>query len=230
MYTANKRQKKHRTLFKFILFVTPFILIGAGIIWFVFFRVDDSTSTNFSKGGSQVAVVKPSVQDFTTEIFKISLPTGWVELGKKNPSSNEVYYEYQSKVKDYENRYMRIYVDVMPKQYALNRLMPISVVENRISPGTISDDCKTFTGAPLSGTGSVQQASTWTARWQGVDFVCDLARPQNYSGTSSEEEGMAVTLVGKNGVKHKYFFVYIDHNVRPEYQIFTDALKSFETV
>lgn len=230
MYTANKRQRKHRTLFKYVLFVTPFILIAAGVVWFAFFRTDDSTSTNFSKGGSQVAVVKPAVQEFTTDLFKLSLPSGWAELGKKNPTSDEVYYEYQSKIKDYDNRLLRVYVDVMPKQYPLNRLLPITVVDNRISPGVLSDDCKSFTGAPLTGTGVAQQTATWTAKWQGVDFICDLARPQNYAGTASQDEGNAVTLVSKNGAKHKYFFVYIDHNVRPDYQIFTDALKSFETI
>jgi hypothetical protein len=230
MYTANKRQRKYKTLLRFSLFAIP-LIIGIGVaVWFVFFRNPDDSSTNFARSGAEVAVVKPAQQDFTNELFKVTLPVGWASDGLKNPIAPEVFYEYQSKVKDYENRYMRIYVDSIPKDYALNRLMPITVVDNRMIPGVLSDDCTTFTGAPLSGTGAARQSNVWTAKWQGVDFVCDMARPQNYSGTASADEGYAVTLVSKNGTKHKYFLVYIDQNIRPDYSILTEAIKSLQTL
>lgn len=109
--------------------------------------------------------------------------------------------------------------------------MPITLVENKIVPGILSDDCKTFTGAPLDkSVANSASASTWTAKWQGINFVCDMARPQNLIGTASEEEGIGNTITGSDGKKHRYFFVYIDHNVNPDYGIFTNALKSFQTL
>ena len=56
-----------------------------------------------------------------------------------------------------------------------------------------------------------------------------MAKPQNLTGTASEDEGIGNTIVSSDGTKHKYFFVYIDHNVAPDNKIFTEALKSFET-
>ncbi|MFO0882154.1 MAG: hypothetical protein U0491_01775 [Candidatus Saccharimonadales bacterium] len=214
-----------------MLFTLPFLAGFLFVIWFVFLRnSNDSSTTNFSKAGGQVAVVTPQQKTFTTEYFSISLPSGWEFLGKKNPTSEEVYFEYQSKIKDYDNRLVRVYVDVYPKEYALNRLLPVTVVDNRLVPGTLSDDCKSFTGAPLGGTGASRSANTWAAKWQGVDFTCDMVRQQNYSGTASQEEGNQVTLVSSTGQKHKFFIVYIDQNVRPDYQIFSEAVKSFQTI
>jgi hypothetical protein len=104
------------------------------------------------------------------------------------------------------------------------------VVDGKIIPGVISDDCTTFTGAPSPGSGGRSSNQIWSAKWQGVKFACSMSKPDNYVGTASVEEGYGITLLSQKGVKHKYFFVYIDHNVRPEYQILTDALKSFETL
>jgi len=231
MYTANKRQRKYRTFLKFTLFISPFILAIIGVIWFVFLRNNDSVSSNFNKEGAQVAVVKPATKDFSNEMFKIVLRSSWQAHGKQNPFSNQVYYEFQDAAKDNNNRWLRVYVDTFPKDFALNRLLPVSIIDNRIIPGIISDDCTTFTGSPLTVVGgSKTTADTWSAKWQGVDFVCSMTNPQNYTGTASVEEGISTTFVNSDNTKHKYFFVYIDHNVRPDYSIFTDALKSFQTL
>lgn len=230
MYSANKRQRKHKVFMRFMLFVTPFILIIGLLIWFIFFRTVDS-SASFSRSGAEVAVVKPATKDFTNDLFKISLPTTWESLGKKNPYSDEVFFEYQNQQKDYDNRWLRVYVDTFPKGYPLNRLMPISVIDNRVVPGVLSDECSTFTGAPLQGAGTQSASQTWTAKWQQIDFICDMSKTVgNKSGTASSDEGYGVTVAGSDGTKHKYFFVYIDHNIRPEYSIFTDSLKSFKTL
>lgn len=232
MYTANKRQRKYRTFLKFTLLISPFLLGILGLIWFVFLRNNDSISSNFNKQGAQVAVVKPATKDFSNEMFKITLRSNWEAHGKQNPFSNQIYYEFQESIKEKEggSRWLRVYVDTFPKDFALNRLLPISVVDNRIIPGIISDDCTTFTGSPLSTLGAKAGADTWAAKWQGVDFVCSMTNAQNYTGTASAEEGIGTTFINSDNVKHKYFFVFIDHNVRPDYTIFSDSLKTFQTL
>lgn len=230
MYAANKRQRRHKIFMRFALFVTPFILAIGLLIWFILFRSTESTSTNFARSGAQVATVKPATKDISTDLFRISLPTTWEALGKKNPFSDEVYYEFQSTQKDFDNRWLRVYVDTFPKDYPLNRLMPINIVEGRVVPGTLSDECSSFTGAPLDARTGQATGQNWTAKWQGTDFICDMTKASNKSGTASIEEGYGVMIKSGDGTKHKYFFVYIDQNIRPEYQIFTDALKSFKTL
>lgn len=231
MYTANKRPKKYRLFLKFVLFLLPFFLVAIGIIWFVFFRNNSDVRSDFIKEGGQVIVAKPATIDLSNEYFKITLQSAWVANGKKNPFSDQVYYEFQNKAKGEDNRFLRVYVDVFPKDFALNRLQPISVVDNKIVlTANISDECDTFTGAPVDKKDNKVLSDIWMAKWQGIDFVCSMTNPLNYAGTASIDEGLGTTFVNSNKVKHKYFFLYIDHNVRPDFQIFTDALKSFETL
>ena len=230
MYTANKRPKKYRLFLKFLLFLTPFILIAAGIMWYVFFRNNGDITSDFIKEGGQVIVAAPATKELENEHFKITLQTSWVANGKKNPFSDQVYYEFQNKAKNDDNRYLRVYLDVFPKDFALNRLQPITVVDNKIIPtANISDECDTFTGAPVDKKETKNRSDRWMAKWQGIDFVCNLTNPQNYAGTASIDEGLATTFINSKNEKHKYFFLYIDHNVRPDFQLYTDALKSFAT-
>jgi hypothetical protein len=230
MYTAYKRQTKRRVFFRFVVVVIPLLLIMISVIWFLFFRDQSSESTNFSKVGAEIAVVKPETKDFTNEYFKITLPASWESLGKKNPFIDQVYYEYQSKLKNYDNRWLRVYVDVYPPHFAINRVLPVSVKDNRVAVDSndgVSDECWTFTGAPL-GSNDSAAGQTWSAKWKSISFTCDMNKNRNYTGAASEIEGYGLALVNKDGQKHKYFFVYIDSNVRPDYGIFEDSLRTFE--
>lgn len=229
MYSVNKRQKQQLIFFKFLLFVIPCLMILGLIIWLVFFK-ETYNSANFQQTGVKVAGIKPKTKDFVNELYKISLPTSWTYNGLKNPFSDQLYDEYQNMAKDYENRWIRIYIDVFPADFAIDRLLPVSVSDNAIIPGSVSNDCKTFEGAPFSPRGSNIGADTWEANWQNVSFICNIATSLNYIGATSKEEGYGITLLSQNGQSHEYFFLYIDHNAHPEYTTFTDALKSFETL
>ncbi|MEZ6331378.1 MAG: hypothetical protein R3B12_05270 [Candidatus Saccharimonadales bacterium] len=229
MYTVNKTRSRKKLLIEFFVVLMGLFVILAFVIWFFVFRSNGETSSNFTKTGGTVAVVAPATVDFVVDEFKISLPEGWVLNGKQNPYYNQVYYEFQSKVKDYENRWLKAYVDVIPQEYALNKLLPITVEGNRIQPGVMSEDCKSFTGAPKPGAGQTS-AQTWKATWQDVTFVCDMATQQNHIGTANATNGYNVPIVGPTKGKHTYFFVYIDHNIRPDTTILKNALKSFEAL
>jgi hypothetical protein len=228
VYSAYKRQRKNRVYFRFFLFVTPFILALVALFWFIFYKSNDST-TNFSRGGAQVAVVKPATKEFKTKTFTISMPTTWELLGKKNPYTNQVYYEFQNKQEGEDNRWLKVYEDVFPEDLPLKRLMPVNIVEGRVIPGTISDECTKFTGAPIDGPNKNVATQTWTAKWQGINFTCDMSTNlSNVSGTATIDNGYGIPFKGSDGKTRKYFFVYIDNNIRPDYQVYSEALKSFQ--
>lgn len=229
MYTVNHRQRHHKLFLRFLLFAIPFVAILVIAIWFIFFRDTNSTSANFTKAGAEVAVVKPDTKDFTNEYFKITLPSSWVADGRKNPHSYEVYYEFHNTLENYDNRWLRVYVDVIPDFQKLNRLLPVSIVNNRLVPGSLSDDCRSFTGAPTQNS-SQSSGQSWKAKWQGVEFFCDMNISENYMGTASVDQGYSVSLANGDGSIHKYFIVYIDHNIHPDYQLLSDVVKSFETL
>ena len=235
MYTAYRSQIKRRVFVRFALYSLPFLAILGFIIWLIFLKQQPTTTTNFAKEGAQVAVVKPEKVVFDDSgLFKITLPSSWGKNGRKNPFTNQVYYEYQSRAKNYDNRWLRIYVDVYPTNFAVSRVLPVSIKQNRVvieSPESVSDECWTFTGAPLANNGDDSGAGqTWAAKWKNINFTCDMNKNRNYVGAVSESEGYGLTMVSANGDKHKYFFVYIDNNVRPDFEIFTDSITTFETM
>jgi hypothetical protein len=226
MYTVNKTRSRKKLLLEFIITIAVLFALLAVALWFFVFREKGESSASFSRTGGTVAVVAPATKDFTVDEFTISLPDGWELNGKKNPYYNQVFYEFQSKVKDYENRWLNVYVDVIPQDYAINKLLPISVINNKITPGTVSDDCKSFTGAPKPGSGQTT-SQTWKATWEDVTFICNMTGQQNQVGTASAADGYNVPITGPLKGTHTYFFVYIDHNVRPDTSILSDAVKSF---
>jgi hypothetical protein len=175
-----------------------------------------------------VANVKVATRDFVNDHFKITLPTTWVDLGLKNPFSYEVYYEFQNTLKDYDNRWVRVYIDVIPSSQAITKLLPVAVVGNRLVPGELSDTCRSFNGAPAEGSNQ-GTAQTWIANWQGVEFNCNMNVGENFMGTASSDEGYSVTLVNQDGTSHKYFIAYIDHNIHPDNNFLFDVVNSFET-
>ena len=229
MYTVNKTRSRKKLLIEFIAVLLAIFIVAAFLVWFFIFRGGTQSSASFNKTGGTVAVVEAATIEFTVDEFKILLPEGWELLGKQNPYYNQLYYEFQSKVKDYDNRWLKVFVDVIPQDYALNKLLPITVEGNKLKPGIMSDDCKTFTGAPKPGSGQTS-AQTWKATWENVTFICNMQSQQNHVGTASAADGYNVPVTGPAKGTHKYFFVYIDHNVRPDTSILTDAVKSFEAL
>src|SRR5690606_31775928 len=122
-----------------------------------------------------------------------------------------------------------IYVDIIPTNYAVNRVMPVAARGANIVPNDISNNCSTFTKGGIAEAGQAQFLADENAKWQGEDFLCDLAQvTDNEIGTSSAEGINTVTVTGPKAGKHKYFFLYVDHNIQPNYNIFTNAIRSFK--
>lgn len=227
MYTVNTTRNKSKKLVLYVAFALAIIATLVFVVWYIL-RQNDMSSASFNKTGGTISVVAPKKVDFTTDEFSITLPEGWVLDGKLNPHVDEVYYYFRSTVKDYDNRYLKVFVDVYPSSFGLDKILPIVSEGSQIVPGYASEACSSFSGAPVMGT-EQKSVQTWTAKYQGVEFICNMKGYQNQTGTGNSEHGYGVPVSGPNGT-HKYFFVYIDLNVRPDASIFTDALKSFRAL
>lgn len=221
------RRPKHRFKKLLAVMVVSFVIFG-GILSFVIWDArKNNTSPEIEGQSRQVAQsedVKGAVS--TTRVkepyFSFDLPRGWKEVDRKN-TTNERSITWQSKVKKEDNRWLKLYVDVIPVDLAVNRLLPIDVAGNTITYRQLSDNCKNFTTAKSNTT--EPQAS----KWQGVSFICDLPNHvQNKIGTGTAGATNATTISGPEKGKHKYFFVYTDHNIHPDYQLFYSMLESFE--
>jgi hypothetical protein len=226
MYVINQRSGRKKTILKYLMFSAIFLAIVAILVWLIFFKSRDN-SASFVQPNAEPAAVKPEMRDFENEYFKISLPATWAELGRQNPFAYEVYYEFQNTQKDYENRWLRVYVDVIPATQAVTKILPVAAANNRLVPEQISDNCRTFNGAPVGSGQTISQ--TWLANWQGIDFYCNMNSAEYFIGTASPDEGYGVTLNNLDGSQHRYFIAYIDHNNNPDYNFLIDVVNTFET-
>ncbi len=108
----------------------------------------------------------------------------------------------------------------------VNRIVPAEASQDSIRlVGDVSDNCVNFT------TPSKQSASngTATAKWQGVEFVCDTGNyVRNVAAVGVAGLPAGIKLTGSTTGQHTYIIVYNDANATPNYTIFSDMLQSFK--
>lgn len=163
---------------------------------------------------------------FTEDYFTMKLPEDW-QMNSHSTESMYNKYTYQATAKNKDNRWLEVYVDRVPDNQSFNRILPVFLNENRIVvASSVSDNCTEFTGDKVARPAATVE--TLPAKWQGVAFNCDIANYiRNVVGIGSPENGHNLPLTGASGNKHIYYFVYIDHNINPDYQILERALMSF---
>jgi hypothetical protein len=221
------RRPKHRVR-KLIAVMTVSVVIFGGIVGFVIWNMNKSPQSTeiegIARNVEQQEDVKSAVSktNINEPYFSMQLPSGWKETERLS-NKNERSITWQSKIKKEDNRWLKVYVDLIPPDLAINRLLPLDVAGAGVSHRQMSDNCKNFTTAKKDVT------EPQKSKWQGVEFLCDLPRfVQNKVGTGTVGALNATTVSGADKGRHKYFFVYTDHNIHPDYPIFYEMLKSFK--
>lgn len=157
----------------------------------------------------------------------MQLPGDWKESRRITTTGSHTII-WQATKKGQDNRSLQIFVDTIPSSMPVNRLMPVTVQGSGLIAGDISDNCATFTGGGTLDTKQAVLQKPTLAKWQGVDFMCNLPNVvDNQIGVGAVGNPInQVTITGPAGT-HKYFFLYTDRNIQPDYTILTDALQSF---
>lgn len=229
MYVVNKKTKKKISAIPIAIIFLMVAVMLVGAFWYVFLRDNSSSSASFVKRDvKDDNSFKVKTKTITTEYFKINLPLTWENNGRLNPFSNQVYYELQDKNPKSDSKYLRIYVDVYPKDYPVNEVLLISNDGARLISAESSGDCTTLPGAPKHQAGT--SIDSWATNYKGIKFTCDIANPYSQVGAISEELGYGQRMKGASGTTHEYFFVYIDRSSRPDSTIFSDAINSFQSL
>jgi hypothetical protein len=209
----------------FVVVAVILLLVAVATGWYIESHSGTTIIHNPVAKTTYVTTANTPVQTFSETDFTIQLPTDWKFIGQTTGPYN--FYTWQDTTKYEDNRILDLYVDTIPGT-AVSRLQPVSADGNRLQIGTMSDVCLTFTGAPASSAQTAQSLPNQLAKWQGINFMCDLSNYNNNSvGTSSLQGINTVTLTGSTTGRHSFFFLYVDHNIQPDYSIFTNALKSF---
>jgi hypothetical protein len=170
---------------------------------------------------THVSVATPPRQTVTKSAFQLDLPKDW----KESSSTTPLKYSWQGTLKEDDARQLDVYVDTLPANLAVNRLLPVQSTEDRmLASGSVSDNCINFTDKTTAN----PQTGAAPAKWAGVNFLCDTANSlRNVVGTGSTDGVNTVSVKSPNGSVHHYFLVYTDHSAQADYDTFTDAVNSF---
>lgn len=227
-YRYNHRAVKRHHIVGIVLGIS--ILIISAIVLLIMWDMRRSQSTGVegtSRVVGQVVGEDSATQAIDHELFSFTLPADWKELKRVNLSTERSITWASTKAND-SARELTIYIDTIPSDMPVNRLLPVTVQGNKLSPGTVSANCATFTQGGNSNVQASSQLKPTQARWEGVDFICNLTNVVlNHVGVGSGAAINTVPIVGPSKGAHKYFFLYNDQNIQPNYTILSDALSSF---
>lgn len=230
-YKYGHRPGRRRRTRVLIVMAVSLVLLGLAVS-FVYFDLRNNRNTDSAEGvGRTIAQTLDNASQTTLlddPLFTMEFPSDWKEIRRTN-NANEHSITWQATKHREDNRYIKIYIDTIPKSYPVNRMLPLTSRGSTFSVGDISSNCATFTKGGTTEAGRAQFLSAENAKWQGVDFICDLAQvTDNEVGTSSVEGINTVSATGPTKGKHSYFFVYTDHNIHPDNTILYNALRSFK--
>jgi hypothetical protein len=148
--------------------------------------------------------------------LSLSFPGDWREIDRVE-RANEQSITWQATLRDEDNRWLKLYINTIPEDEAVVRLLPVSVDGAQMSRGQMSGHCNTFTGA------TVQGERYPLAKWEDVEFWCDANRAVNTNIIGTGQQGQppnTIEITGENSGTNRYFFVYRDQNIRPNFDIF----------
>ena len=230
-YRYGHRPGRRRRTRIIIIFVVTFLIVGIiGGLVFLDLRKNQSKEV----AGESHTVVQ-ALDDNTNRLsinqptYTMELPSDWKQIDHQDTRYEHSTTWQASKTRE-DNRYLKVYIDIIPAKQSVNRLVPLSLnaTKDGLSIGDVSPACHTFTQGSSQNAGTAQSLLDAPAKYQNIDFICDRARiTDNEVGTGSTEGVNTITVKGPSGT-HKYFFLFTDHNIQPNYSIFYDALKSFK--
>jgi len=198
------------------------LLFGAITYWVMHVRIapvqdirnTPPISNNYQTNSTaKVIIDKP--------LFKLELPKDWHEITTDANSSTAPKFSFRSP--SAQAQLLDLYIDNPPLNFAVNKAIIVSPQGDGLSYNTVSDNCTTFTEASLKN----NQTGDAPARWQTIQFICDMANSARaVVGTMSTEGVNQVTVTGPTKGSHKLFITYTDNNISPSYTVFYDILRS----
>ncbi len=225
MYVMNRLpnpKRRVRSAVLSVLFVGA--LIGSGAAAWQYVDTDTKISPTPAPVVSKVLGAKSKTRTYTAgpnDLVRIDLPEDWEKFTPVSSLAGSFNWRNTSGNKGV--RVITLYVDAIPNEFAVNRVLAVEGVENRIvAVGGVSDNCVNFSGQGRQATGSGKSP----ARWEGVQFTCDSGNyTRNVVGISSAATPGAVKLTGAGGT-HQLFITYTDADATPNHSIFTAAIES----
>lgn len=190
------------------------------------YSLKPDTKISKAKPVTRTLNANTAVDTYNQGAFTIQLPKGWQFMGKQQ----DIYtiYHFRSALPGEKgNRSIDIYEDTPPKNFAVNRMLPVAKNEDGglvTDLSLVSDNCAAYTTDAGNRTSVAQ-----LAKWQGIEFLCDMGNTlRNTVGTGSKDGINTVRLQTATSRPHQYFFTYTENNDKPDYNLFVKAINSFK--
>lgn len=227
-YRYGEQSKKHTWKPALIAISVPLVFVGLAVA-IIAMELKNQNGQEVEGKTRVVSQVLGNSQLKVTvnePLFTLQLPAEWREYKRVNTAS-EKSISWSNDTRKSASRTITLYIDAVPS-VPVNRMLPITAQGNTLSYGSLSENCASFT---QGGTMNAQAATLLKpamAKWQGVDFLCDLTViTENAVGTGSKGEQGGTTVRGEAQGTHKYFFVYTDHDIQPDYTNLYNVIRSF---
>jgi len=222
MYHLGRRQAHHYILYASIgLAICGVLLAGS---WTLHALLQPHTILKQSKSITHTVTAggAPSRQ-ISKSVFTLRLPSDW--HATKSPSFTYTAFSWSGSGLVGSARHLDVYVDHLPPNFAVNRLLPVRAAGSGLDvTGTVSDNCVNFTDKTAQSTASGHAMS----KWGGVNFLCDMGNYERDVVAIGSSEGLnQVTLMGSTTGRHMVLLVYADNNINPDYTTFVTIVKSF---
>ncbi len=217
----SKRKSRIIALILFIIFI---LLLVAGF-FFVRNLLKPQATVTKSKAVIKKVNFDTKVKTYDEGDFTIEMPVAWSPVPR--PPGPYKSFTWQTSNKGTDGEDITVFEDVIPVNYAVNRMQVVAAAGDRLTLiDSVSDNCSKYT----KNTTPINNQVGVPAKWQGVDFLCDQSNLQrDVIGTGSTDGINTVILQSPTtGVQHKFFFAYTDHNISPDYTVFSQALQSFK--
>ena len=221
MYHVDRRLHKHQKLRKRIVWLLVLLLVGLGM--YGMFHLKITPHQNIYNSPPSSSAYQIQTQEKVTidkPELTLELPRGWTEESiPKTPTSPR----YSLRSPSADARLLQIYIDNPPQSFGLNKAIVVSASGTGVIHNTVSDNCTTYTDIskrdPVTGFA--------TAKWQGIDFYCDVANSSRaVVGTVSTDGFNYFNATGPTFGTHKVFITYTDNNISPDYSVFYAILDS----
>lgn len=211
------RRHKRAILFMCVLLFLVLACYGA-FAWYVSQGDDidhpqtDIKSKNFNP-----------LNTFKTPYFYFEADKTWQFV--KNESSPNIFV-YRSSKKEIVMRDLTVYVDTLPKDRLLTRILPVEGGGDHFVAGEVSGHCKDY----LKGTIKPTNNNPVPASIESVSFTCQVDSTSNTVGIGQKGGSYGAVLTGESGKSSRYYLLYHDLRFTAQYSDFVNIVRSFHAI
>jgi len=223
MYRLGENHIKRRHRHIAILVVVIVLAVVLSVIGTRALRAQTAISPPPPATNHSVSAPSMQTKHIDESLFSIDLPTDW-KLQQHQTTTGDIYI-WINTAGNAGVRNITLYIDTPEPQLGVNRALFVQNNDNRLTAiKDVSDNCAGFTGPSASAS-----SGTAPAKWNGADFLCDLANyTRDVVGTVSQDGINEVMITGPTAGRHSIFLTYTDNSSQPDYAIFINALQSLQ--